>query len=728
MDKHPEHRSGERDLLFGLLAFQNGFIDRTALLAAFNTWVSDKTRPIADLLEENGALSPDAHQALLALVTAHLKDHEDDPRKSLAAVATRSTMHGELEEVDDVDLHSLLATAVNDGTQTSDGSEATVTFHERGQRGSSDRFRVLRFHAQGGLGEVFIARDEELGREVALKRIRDRADTPDSRSRFVLEAEITGGLEHPNIVPVYSLGRDPDGRPFYAMRFIQGDSLRDAIASLHQATPKPDPNSVAVRELIGRFIDVCQAIAYAHKKGVVHRDLKPGNIILGQYGETLLIDWGLAKLLGQPSPETEGASVAFKASSGSDVSPTCAGSRVGTPAFMSPEQAQGDLESLGPVTDVYGLGATLCALLTGKPPVSGANTDELLERVCRGKLDSPRSINPLVPRALQAICLKALAFRPEDRYASAVALADDLARWLADEPVSALPESIWRRLGRWTRRHRKAAIAGVLTLAVISLISTLAAVMIHRARRGEQRSLAKMRDVFQTANEQISAYPEFVSDYAALNAGSEAIAGLRSDLLNQAFTYYETFISKHEDDEDLAKEVAAAYDRLGLLRAERGEKLSAVEDLTASISRWESLIKLNDRDETSLRGLAAALENLGLQFQELGRLDEALESYERAIGLYEGLAARMPDDPDYQDDIASLEDKLATLLARHGRREEARKHYEAQNSCTSGLCMTGPSAMEASTGTRASATTSESIARSRGNSKTPAACFATALT
>ncbi len=167
------------------------------------------------------------------------------------------------------------------------------------------RFRILRPHAEGGLGKVSVAHDEELHREVALKEIQERhADDPESRTRFLVEAEITGGLEHPGIVPVYGLGQYADGRPFYAMRFIRGDSLKEAIEQFHKPEAKRLPageRALALRKLLGRFLDVCNAIAYAHSRGVLHRDLKPGNIMLGKYGETLVVDWGLAKPVGGPT-------------------------------------------------------------------------------------------------------------------------------------------------------------------------------------------------------------------------------------------------------------------------------------------------------------------------------------------------------------------------------------------------------------------------------------------
>ena len=167
---------------------------------------------------------------------------------------------------------------------------------------AGERFRILRPHAQGNLGLVSVALDAELNREVALKEIRpDRSDDPFSRARFLLEAEITGRLEHPGIVPVYGLGGHADGRPFYAMRFVKGESLKEAIDRFHaadQAAGAEASATLALRQLLGRFLAVCNAVAYAHSRGVIHRDLKPANIMLGPYGETLVVDWGLAKSSG----------------------------------------------------------------------------------------------------------------------------------------------------------------------------------------------------------------------------------------------------------------------------------------------------------------------------------------------------------------------------------------------------------------------------------------------
>ena len=264
-----------------------------------HAWVLDKAKPLGEILHAQGALSPERRQLLEALVAEHLKQHNGDPQQSLAALSSVGSARQALEKIADPDLQASLATVppapVVPSTREQGDPFATAAWS--GAVTQLGRFRILRPHAAGGLGKVSLARDQELNRDVALKEIQEQhAHNADARVRFLLEAEITGALEHPGIVPVYSLGTYADGRPFYAMRFIKGDSLKEAIDAFHKtptprgepsspAGPAPDFHSLGFRKLLGRFVDVCNAIAYAHSRGVLHRDLKPGNIMLGKYGE-----------------------------------------------------------------------------------------------------------------------------------------------------------------------------------------------------------------------------------------------------------------------------------------------------------------------------------------------------------------------------------------------------------------------------------------------------------
>ncbi len=344
----------DRNLLFGILAVQMDFISRDALVAGMNAWVLTKDKPLGEILVHQKALAADRRTLLEALVEEHLKQHGNDAEKSLAAVSSVGSVADDLRQIKDPDVQ---ASMVHVAARRP--ADPYATYQSVGSSTSSgSRFRILRPHAKGGLGKVSVARDEELRREVALKEIQERhADDPDSRARFLLEAEITGGLEHPGIVPVYGLGQYADGRPYYAMRFIRGDSLQEAVARFHKSPDKrldSGERAVELRTLLGRFIDVCNAIAYAHSRGVLHRDLKPGNIMLGQYGETLVVDWGLAKPQDPSNTKSESLEGPIRPSSmGGSV--TQMGSTIGTPQYMSPEQAAGRLDLLGPASDVYSL-------------------------------------------------------------------------------------------------------------------------------------------------------------------------------------------------------------------------------------------------------------------------------------------------------------------------------------------------------------------------------------
>jgi WD40 repeat protein/serine/threonine protein kinase len=492
-----------RDLLFGLLALQTGLIDQAKLVAAFHAWTLDKSSPLADYLVSQGALDADQRTLLDALVAQHLKKHDGDADKSLASLPVGPSTRESLAATDP-EIEASLA-HVGSGPSEPDG-ERTATYSVGTATSDGQRYHVLRPHARGGLGAVFVALDNELHREVALKQLLDHhADDATSRQRFLMEAEITGGLEHPGIVPVYGLGSYGDGRPFYAMRFIKGDSLKGAIERFHaDGETKTDAGrrSLELRKLLRRFTDVCNAIDYAHSRGVLHRDIKPGNVIVGKHGETLVVDWGLAKAVHRSGETADDAERTLIPSSASGSAETLPGQTLGTPAYMSPEQARGDLDVLGPRSDVYSLGATLYCLLTGKAPFTGDAAD-VLRAVERGDFLPPRSLDPTLDPSLEAVCLKAMATTPGDRYASCRALAEDVERWAADEPVSAWREPLGLRARRWARRHRPlvAATAALLVTAVVALTVSTVLILREKDRTEERRreAVASSREAVEKA-------------------------------------------------------------------------------------------------------------------------------------------------------------------------------------------------------------------------------------
>jgi serine/threonine protein kinase len=600
--------TSDRNLLFGILALEMKFISREALLAAMQAWVFDQAKTLGAILVEQQALSDHRHGLLDALVQERLAEHDNDAARSLAALGPLGPIRQELERIADAGLHASLAHVppvrpAEDPYATRGPAVGTAT-------SSGLRFRILRPHARGGMGEVLIARDEELHREVALKQIQERlADDPQSRARFVVEAEITGALEHPAIVPVYGLGAYPDGRPYYAMRFVQGDSLTEAIGRFYQAEgPRRDPGerAVAFRKLLGRFIDVCNAIEYAHSRGVLHRDLKPGNILLGKYGETLVVDWGLAKALEGSPPLRGGPSEDRRGAAGYSPGLTQAGSAIGTPAYMSPEQAAGRLDQLGTACDVYGLGATLYFLLTGQAPFADRperGVGEILQRVQRGDFPPPRKINGRAPAALEAVCAKAMALEPEARYASPRALADDVEHWLADEPVSAHREPVRARLGRWARRHRVLVASAAVLL--VTAVAALTAGLVLLGRK--QAEVVQQRNAARRARDQAEAINKFLVDDLLGAARPEGLGRdvLMRTVLDRAARQVETsFPDQPEVEAAVRLAIGDSYRSLSLyeqaephlrraleLRREHlgpddPETLQAIDSLVVMLSYW----------------------------------------------------------------------------------------------------------------------------------------------
>jgi tetratricopeptide (TPR) repeat protein/predicted Ser/Thr protein kinase len=333
------------------------------------------------------------------------------------------------------------------------------------------RFLLKRFHAKGGMGEVWLAEDCDIGRQVALKKVRTGRES--HRDMFLQEARITGQLEHPGVIPVHELGLDDNSQPFYVMKFVHGRTLKEAIEEYHgPRAAGREAREVERLRLLNIFVDLCHTIAYAHSRGVIHRDVKPENVMVGAYGETLVLDWGLAKVLGAPENADPSQQIGL---SFSGSMATAAGAIKGTPSYMAPEATTGQTEDVDRQSDIFLLGGTLYHILTGHPPRhTKKNITELLELV-KTPPTPPRKLDPTIPRPLDAICQKALALRKQDRYQTAAALAEDLQRHLAGEPVTAYQETWTERTWRWCKRHhrllgRTAAAAAILALLAFGAV------------------------------------------------------------------------------------------------------------------------------------------------------------------------------------------------------------------------------------------------------------------
>jgi serine/threonine-protein kinase len=584
-----------------------------------------------------------------------------------------------------------LAGAGTAGAPPAPGRPGAVPPPAEADTAAGPRYRQLARHAQGGLGEVWRALDEELHREVALKRIRGeyRSDA-ESRRSFLREAEITAKLEHPGVVPVHGLVHDADGQPYYAMRFIQGTTLQAAVEQFHAADRQPhrEPGerSLALRELLGRFIAVCNTVAYAHSRGVLHRDLKPANIMLGPYGETLVVDWGLAKPFARDEAERAGGedTLVPRTDGAAETQP---GQVKGTPAYMSPEQAAGRWDAVGPASDIYGLGAILYALLTGRPPVKGPDVFAMLEQVKRGEVVPPRQVKPGVPKALEAVCRKAMAREPAERYARALDLAADVEHWLADEPVSAYREPWPARLARRARRHRTLVFSAGAALVVLAVsLGVLAAVLTkhnhdleaanareRQARDDERLAKDQARGNFRLARQavkdscvQISLDPRLKQ--ADLNA-------LRKQLLETAARFHEKFKEQEGDDPDVRAERAGAYFELGFIAQLIGSQEEAIGHYQQALAIWTALVT-SYPDKREYRGaLADCYNSAAAMYAATGRPKETEDAYLKSLALYQELVDADPGENGPQAHLAQVQGNLALWYVGRQRFKEAEDLY-----------------------------------------------------
>ena len=424
------------------------------------------------------------------------------------------------------------------------------------------RFRILRPHAQGGLGAVFVALDSELNREVALKQILDHhADDPVEPPAVLdrgRDHRRAGAPRHrPGLRPghlrrrpavlrdaVHQGGQPQGGDQAVPRRCDPNERPGRPLARAPQAAPHGSPTS-ATPSTTPTAAASCTGTS------------SPANIIVGKYGETLVVDWGLAKPLGRVEPGQESGERTLVPSSASGSAETLPGSALGTPAYMSPEQARGELDRLGSRSDVYSLGATLYCLLTGRPPFEGEDIGEVLGKVQRGDFVPPRSLDPAIDPALEAVCLKAMALKPEDRYATCRALADDVERWMADEPVTAWREPLSRRARRWARRNRT-AVTSLAAAVLVALAGTAAVLAVQTQANGRLKQAnidlavanrlvtkanadlksanAREKQRFDLAMEAIKLFHGEVGDDLVLKA--DQFKPLRDKLLRGALDFY----------------------------------------------------------------------------------------------------------------------------------------------------------------------------------------------
>jgi tetratricopeptide (TPR) repeat protein len=555
------------------------------------------------------------------------------------------------------------------------------------------RYEILNELGRGAMGIVYSARQAGLDRTVALKVVPllggesgkgDGPGAPGVINRFRNEAKAMAALQHPDIVQVFDVGVDgPIGH--LAMEWVDGGNLTEKI------TCQP----LGVQWVAQLMMRLARAVAYAHQRGVTHRDLKPANILLTSAGDPKIADFGLARCCA------------------TDAGQTTSGGLVGTPSYMAPEQAAGE-PNIGPAADIYSLGAILYELLTGKPPFSGASMLETLRRVLETRPKPPRQLRPDIPSALETICLKCLEKEPARRYGSADALADDLRRFLAGEPICAVRTGPTRRFWSWCRR--KPIIAGLAAALALSVVVGFALVtwqwhLADRQRetaergwaeaelqrgaaerqRGEAEKLRGEADrqrasaaaSLRQAHDAVHTYFTLVSDSTLLE--TPGMQPLRSQLLQSALDHYVRFQQSGRDSPALRVELAASYFRVAQLHHLNDRNDDSVVALRRGVESAQKLLQDPPDDPAFPQRLAGWAAGSGRRLHRYTKVPSdpraAGETMHAAIGLWEQFAKRYPNIPEFRVDIATLSCLLGEMLyelKQYAQAEKSLRHAKAQ--------------------------------------------------
>jgi serine/threonine protein kinase len=534
-------------------------------------------------------------------------------------------------------------------------------------------FRIVREIGRGGMGIVYEAEQLSLGRRVALKLLPFAgALDPRQLQRFKNEAQAAAHLHHPNIVPVYGVGCER-GVHYYAMQLIEGQTLATMIASLRErprasGLQPPGALTVAVptrpaaaastqpsdardpgflRTAAGLGMQAAEALEHAHQLGVVHRDVKPANLLVDARGNLWILDFGLAQIQ-------------------SDTRLTRTGDLLGTLRYMSPEQALGTTLAVDHRADLYALGATLYELLTLEPALSGNDRHELLRQIAFEEPRPPRKLNRAIPAELETILLKALSKAPEERYATAQEMADDLRRFLEDKPIRARPPTLPQRTRRWARRHEALVLAAGLVLLMGMVALAVSTVLIARQR---DVARARERQARQAVDEM---YTQVAEQWLADEPHLEA---LQQEFLGKALAFYKGLTAEGSTDPSLQQECATAYRRMGNIHRKLGQHAEAREAYRRAIGLQEQLATGAPAEPSLQQELARNHDSLFRLLLLTGPLVEAEQAADRAVALREELAARAPAEPAYRQELASSYDSLGTVFFNSARRADAEAAY-----------------------------------------------------
>ena len=482
----------ERNLLFGLVAAKWHGVDLGRLDVVVKEWQQDPESSLPKRAVDAGVLSERDGHLIWALVKQAEHYFKGDRRAALEAFG------GEAEALQS--MASMVRQSSERGQGTKEPSQVQAVEE------SPNRYSVRGMLGRGGMGRVLLMHDAYLGRDVALKELIEDAagsarpeSSPKSTQhlvRFLREARVTGRLEHPSIVPVYELGRRADGQLYYTMRLVPGRTLKEVIEEAGTWQER--------LRLLPHFMDLCQAIAYAHSRGVLHRDLKPANVMIGEFGETVVLDWGLAKQMGEHDSQDRGMVNRLRSmgldvgGTSEDAAKTAVGALVGTPAYMAPEQARGDIGAIDERSDVYALGVVLYELLAGRLPFPDRGVAQVLHGVLYEEPEPVLSIEPSIPHELAAICERAMQKQPEARYGHVRDLADDVERFQSGRLVQTYAYGLRDHLRRFVARNKAAVGSGIVALLAVVVMALVAysRVVVQRNRAEAERGRAEQEFYF----------------------------------------------------------------------------------------------------------------------------------------------------------------------------------------------------------------------------------------
>jgi len=667
--------SSDRNFLFALVAYQNAYITMEQFFEAAQLWNKEPKKDIGDILVERKFLDDVERFNIQGIVEDRLRRQGGLDNSLSFVLENGSVPQGEDLPEEWQDKYTEITKVSNDSVKPSVSKPSTGP--------SIHRYVFRRPIGEGGQGIVWEVDDTELGRRIALKKVHPKhANNPLHKGMLIEESRNTGRLDHAGIVPVYDLGQDDEGNPFFTMQLIKGEKLADRVKSIKHETLNRQEFLAQIRPLLRHLIATCNTLQYAYDKyKVIHRDLKPENIMVNRYGETVVMDWGMGKAVEDATQLDEASSMLFVpvSGSGSGVERTQVGSVKGTLGYLSPEQAQALNSNLDHRTDIYGLGATLYRILTGTVPYSGTSVEEALSRAKLNQFVRPRERNSKIPKELEAICLKAMATLPADRYQIATDMGQDLENWIAGEPISVLPDNLLKKSERWLRRHARGVIASLLLLGLTAAALLWAATFYlkkssdldsaNTALQQQQKITKSSRDALSTVLEEVVG--SIFDDQMSLIPDFEQS---RISMLQAAIGEMQKFVDKHPDDWDLKLDVLRLLTRLGNLQSE-----VAPESATETFNRASEMIaqarKVPDSKIIRFNWIVSAIDSEYYRGEFL--IDPkndylaALQANEVGFKLAQELGKYDSGNDDNQGLISRLHRQKSTILERQDRLDDS---------------------------------------------------------